>query len=96
MTQRLLPRLVGIFMNEILERVKHLAKEISGKDERIAYAMGFDCARNGADGKNCHFSLFSRPELTACWERGKRDGSDSIAEAHGRARCNNVKREANT
>ena len=40
--------------------------------EEHAEAMGKDCRLNGANTKNCAFYLFSRPELTRAWERGKR------------------------
>lgn len=43
------------------------------KDE--AYKMGFDCAVNGSNTINCHFSLFSARENTKAWEEGKRDGA---------------------
>jgi len=39
-----------------------------------AYKMGMDCAINGANDENCHFSVFSTPENTKAWERGKIDG----------------------
>ena len=38
-----------------------------------AYKMGVDCAINGANTTNCNFSIFSSPENTAAWERGKRN-----------------------
>ena len=38
-----------------------------------AYRMGRDCALHGADSTNCHFALFRSPEMTAEWERGKRE-----------------------
>ncbi len=40
--------------------------------ENYAYKMGKDCALNGANTKNCHFSIFSSPQNTKAWERGKR------------------------
>ena len=43
------------------------------------YRAGFDCGINGANEENCHFSLFSTPERTKEWEKGKKD-----AEAIGR------------
>ncbi len=39
-----------------------------------AYKMGCDCAVNGADTTNCHFSIFASPENTKAWEQGKKDG----------------------
>ena len=38
-----------------------------------AYRMGRDCAVNGPNTTNCHHSIFSSPESTRAWERGKRD-----------------------
>ena len=38
------------------------------------YEAGYDCGSNGANTVNCHFSIFSLPEDTKEWERGKRDG----------------------
>ena len=35
------------------------------------YQAGRDYALNGANTDNCHFSLFSSPENTAEWERGR-------------------------
>jgi hypothetical protein len=41
--------------------------------EQMAYDAGVDCAKNGANTTNCHFTIFATPELTAAWERGKTD-----------------------
>lgn len=49
--------------------------DIPTQDEKAAYAAGLDCARNGANTTNCHFSYFARPELTRAWEKGKKDGA---------------------
>jgi len=38
------------------------------------YQAGYDAAINGPNTTNCHFSLFSTPEKTKEWERGKKDG----------------------
>jgi len=40
---------------------------------QLAYCeqMGYDCAKNGATEKNCHFGLFPTAEHTKAWERGK-------------------------
>lgn len=40
-----------------------------------AYNAGYDCGQNGPNTVNCHFSLFSTPENTMAWERGKNDGT---------------------
>lgn len=44
-------------------------------DEKTAYEYGKDCAKNGANTTNCNFSIFSKPEYTKEWERGKKDGA---------------------
>jgi len=41
------------------------------EQEKQAYDLGFDCGKNGANTTNCHFSIFSTPERTRAWERGK-------------------------
>lgn len=42
-------------------------------DSDHAYKMGYDCGINGANKTNCHFSIFSSPENTKAWEKGKSD-----------------------
>jgi hypothetical protein len=39
--------------------------------EDEAYKAGMDCAVNGENTENCHFSLFGTPELRRAWEMGK-------------------------
>ncbi len=41
-----------------------------------AFAAGEDCVKNGANKKNCHFSIFATPELTKAWEAGKKDAEE--------------------
>lgn len=43
------------------------------RDKNYAYKMGLDCGKNGANETNCNFSIFSTPENTKEWERGKRN-----------------------
>jgi len=43
------------------------------RTKNYAYRMGYRCGVNGADETNCHFSIFSTPENTKEWERGKND-----------------------
>ena len=38
-----------------------------------AYEYGFQCGEIGVTIENCHFSIFSTPENTKEWERGKTD-----------------------
>lgn len=44
------------------------------------YAMGWDCAVNGANLKNCHFRLFSSTAHTKLWEEGKAAGEQFKAQ----------------
>jgi len=44
-----------------------------------AYNLGWDCQVNGANEENCHFSLFSTPEITKAWEAGKKDAKEANA-----------------
>ena len=43
------------------------------RSKQYAYKMGKDCAKNGANTTNCHFSIFSSKENTEAWERGKNE-----------------------
>ncbi len=54
-----------------LDYIQILVKKLPTANEKICFAMGYDCEMNGADTKNCHFSLFSTKENTAAWEAGK-------------------------
>ena len=58
----------------MIEQIARLIEIQQGCDEKAAYIAGFDCAKNGATQKNCHFKYFSRQSMTTAWERGKRDG----------------------
>jgi len=49
-------------------------------NERIAYNFGKDCGLNGANLKNCHFSIFSCPEYTEAWTKGKNDARQEVSE----------------
>ena len=60
---------------------KHLKKRgtvIPQRDETYAYNMGFDCGKNGANLKNCHFSIFNSQSNMKEWERGKRDAEKGV------------------
>jgi hypothetical protein len=39
-----------------------------------AYDFGYDAGLNGANTTNCNFGIFSSPENTKAWERGKAEG----------------------
>jgi hypothetical protein len=52
--------------------------DITKQDEKAAYCTGRDCALNGANTMNCHFSYFARPELTRAWEEGKKQGESEL------------------
>lgn len=45
--------------------------------EKTAYEHGYDCGINGANQTNCNFTIFSTPEKTKEWERGKKDAEKS-------------------
>ncbi len=63
-------------MKEITNTIKGLlSPKVSKKD---AYKMGYDCGLNGADEENCHFAIFSSPENTKEWERGKIDSKNKL------------------
>lgn len=40
-------------------------------DEEYAYNAGYDSGRNGSNQENCDFRIFSTPENTKAWERGR-------------------------
>lgn len=42
-----------------------------------AYAMGVDCGLHGANLVNCNFKIFSSPENTKAWERGKAEAEQT-------------------
>lgn len=54
-----------------LEKIRALIANMQGMTIEKAYTLGTDCAINGADTVNCHFSIFSKPEFTRAWEEGK-------------------------
>lgn len=45
-----------------------------------SYKAGFDCGLNGADLKNCNWSLFGTDEKLKEWEQGKADGLKAKAQ----------------
>lgn len=61
--------------NKVDDRLSELFNSfrLMNKMEKYAYDMGVDCAKNGANTTNCHFSIFSNPENTKAWEKGKKD-----------------------
>lgn len=42
-------------------------------NEEQAYTFGKDCGLNGANTTNSNFSIFSRPEFTEAWAKGRDD-----------------------
>ena len=48
-------------------------------DKEYAHKMGYDCERNGANTKNCHFTIFNREEFTKAWEDGKKKAESEQA-----------------
>jgi hypothetical protein len=55
----------------MIDLLKKFLDELPTSDEKLCFEMGYDCEINGANEKNCHFTLFSSPEKTAAWEAGK-------------------------
>lgn len=54
-----------------IEQIKRFIPE--KRDKEYAYKMGYDCGLNGATLTNCAFNIFSSPENTKEWERGKKE-----------------------
>jgi len=67
-----------------IAEVKALLEKMKAQDKSESYKQGFDCAVNGANTTNCHFTLFSTAENTREWERGKSDGEKEKALANKR------------
>lgn len=61
-------------MGPVTEAQRRMAKLLTAQghvDLDHAESMGYDCGKNGANETNCHFAIFSAPEFTKAWERGK-------------------------
>lgn len=43
-------------------------------DLEHAFQMGYECGYSGPNETNCDFRIFSSPEFTKEWERGKLHG----------------------
>lgn len=43
-------------------------------NQKKAYELGYDAGKNGVNTTNTNFAIFSTPENTKAWERGKADG----------------------
>lgn len=56
----------------MLDRILKIAEAQSRVTESYAEEMGYDAGKNGANETNSHFAIFSSPEYTKAWERGKR------------------------
>lgn len=54
-----------------IEQIKKFIPE--KQDKEYAYKMGYDCGLNGSTLTNCDFHIFSSPENTKEWERGKKE-----------------------
>ncbi len=48
-----------------------MLKSTQEMTEEKAKSFGKDYAINGANETNCHFSIFSTPEFTRAWEKGR-------------------------
>ena len=53
------------------DRIKSMLKSTQEMTEEKAKSFGKDYAINGANETNCHFSIFSTPEFTRAWEKGR-------------------------
>lgn len=60
-----------------MQEIKELTKKLipSKISKEYAYKMGKNCAKNGANFENCHFSIFSSIENTDEWVRGNNEKS---------------------
>lgn len=47
------------------------------RSKQYAYDHGFDCGVYGANTGNCDYTIFSCPENTQGWERGKKSGEQA-------------------
>ena len=61
---------------EIQELLRKLPRPVT---ERDAWSYGVDCALNGSNTDNCHFSIFSTPERTKQWENGKKAAEEFLS-----------------
>ncbi len=41
-------------------------------NEKEAFELGKDYAKNGANTTNCNFSIFATPQLKDAWEKGSK------------------------
>ena len=48
----------------------------------IEYKAGYQCGMIGANNVNCNFQLFSTPEKTKEWERGKKDAEKAKSDTN--------------
>jgi len=55
----------------MLDRILKIKDAQARVDLDYAEQMGYDCGMNGANQTNSHFAIFSSPEFTQAWERGK-------------------------
>jgi hypothetical protein len=55
----------------MLNKIRNVLDAQGRVDEEYAEDMGYDAGKNGPNGTNTHFAIFSRPQFTKAWERGK-------------------------
>ena len=53
-------------------------------NKEYAHKMGYDCGVNGANLKNCHFTIFGQKEFTKVWEEGKKKAETEQARKGGK------------
>ena len=71
----------------MLDKIQSFIAEIPSPDEKICFAMGYDSVINGADTKNCHFSLFSTQARMKAWEAGANQARLTKRAADGACTC---------
>ncbi|MFA5424828.1 MAG: hypothetical protein WC374_13320 [Phycisphaerae bacterium] len=75
------------FRNNLQARINGMPPSLEGKlkplsvpvykpkneGELAAYRAGMDCAKNGPNCDNSHYTYFATPELRKAWEAGKHE-----------------------
>lgn len=64
-------------LEKLVEYAVYAAKGENRMTAQKAYDFGYDAGKNGPNTTNCNFAIFSTPEKTKAWERGKKAGESS-------------------
>lgn len=62
-----------------MDQLRRFLEDTTTISPKAAYDYGYDCGKNGPNQENCHFRIFSSPENTKAWERGKKAWEDRNA-----------------